>query len=252
MQKLVLATVILGLAASSQAWVESAKADTPSAPPPAVTAQATAAAATHAATVPAPQACQPGYVATPTPVTEVPVDKEHRKVFIQTNYGDITVQLDHERAPQTVDNFLRYVKDRYFDKSGFYRVMPGFVIQGGDYTPALDYHPPRYKPIQNESGNGLSNLRGSIAMAHDTPNSAQAAFFINLVDNRYSLDPRSDGWGYAVFGQVVSGMDVVDKIAAVKTHSVVLVNAPQPYDDVPEAPVKILKITLLPLPAKKP
>jgi peptidyl-prolyl cis-trans isomerase A (cyclophilin A) len=171
----------------------------------------------------------------------------HPLVKIETNYGDITVQLDGTRAPLSVRDFLTYVDEHYYDGSSFYRVVPGFVIQGGDYTSDLKYHQPKHPSIPNESGNGLSNLRGTIAMARDSdPHSANATFYINLVDNR-KLDPRPDRWGYAVFGQVVSGMDVVDKIAAVPTGKVTLDDADHDsFSDVPTQPVTIIKVTLLP------
>ena len=168
----------------------------------------------------------------------------HPLVKIETSYGDITVRLDGTRAPLTVQDFLSYVGEHYYDGSSFYRVVPGFVIQGGDYTSDLKYHPPKHPAIPNESGNGLSNLRGTIAKARDDdPHSANATFYINLVDNR-KLDPRPDRWGYAVFGQVVAGMDVVDKIATVPTSTVAV--AGDTFDDVPTQPVQILKVTLLP------
>jgi cyclophilin family peptidyl-prolyl cis-trans isomerase len=228
------------LAACSQAPVQPSTSQTAAAcPPPA---------AAPAAVCPPP----PAFSMTPVPVQEVPVDKDHPEVKIETNFGDMVVQLDATRAPLSVQDFLTYVKERYYDGSGFYRVVPGFVIQGGDYTSDLKYHKPKHPPIPNESGNGLSNLRGSFAMARDSdPHSANATFYINLVDNR-KLDPRPDRWGYAVFGQVVQGMDVADKIAAVATHSVKPANSPDTFNDVPVEPVKILKVSLLPLPAAKP
>jgi cyclophilin family peptidyl-prolyl cis-trans isomerase len=230
------------LAACSQAPVQPAPAQTPPVdeaspypvpPPP---------------TVPPPQV-QPPTSATPAAppsVPEVPVDKDHREVLIHTNYGDITVQLDATQAPLTVKHFLTYVKERYFDGSAFYRVIPGFVIQAGDYAADLSYHPPKHKPVPFEKNN-LANLRGSIALAHLDPNSANGAFFIDLADNTPQFIPTPDNPGYAVFGHVVAGMDVVDKIAAVETHSVTLLNAEAPYDDVPVKPVKVLKVTLLPM-----
>lgn len=229
------------LAACSQAPVRPAPANTQSAPPPA------AAPAPAAVQTPPPP---PAYTPPPLrPVQEVPVDKDHREVLIQTNYGDITVQLDATRAPLSVKDFLTYVGEHYYDGSAFYRVVPGFVIQGGDFTSDLKYHQPKHPSIPNESGNGLSNQRGSIAMARDNdPHSANATFYINLVDNR-KLDPRPDRWGYAVFGQVVTGLDVVDKIAAVATGMVTLDNPTHDvFNDVPQQPVKILKVTLLPMP----
>jgi cyclophilin family peptidyl-prolyl cis-trans isomerase len=205
--------------------------------------------------VPPPPAAPPPQVQPPAPVPaapptvkEVPVDKDHREVLIHTNLGAIVMQLDATQAPLTVKHFLTYVKERYFDGSAFYRVIPGFVIQGGDYAADLGYHPPKHKPVPFER-NTLTNLRGSIALAHDQdPNSANAAFFIDLQDNIQQLAPYTGNPGYVVFGQVVAGMDVVDKIAAVETHSVTLMNAAAPYDDVPVKPVKILKVTLLPMP----
>ena len=185
----------------------------------------------------------PTFPMTPIPVKEVPVDKDHREVKIETNYGNMVVQLDGVRAPLSVKDFLAYVGEHYYDGSSFYRVVPGFVIQGGDFTSDLKYHQPAHPPIPNESGNGLSNLRGSIAMARDNdPHSATATFYINLVDNR-KLDPRPDRWGYAVFGQVVQGMDVVDKIATVPTGKVLV--GTDTFNDVPTQPVKIISVTLL-------
>ncbi|HEX2667614.1 MAG TPA: peptidylprolyl isomerase [Gammaproteobacteria bacterium] len=191
-------------------------------------------------------ACSQAPVQPATAPAPVPVPP-HPLVKIETNYGDITVQLDGTRAPLSVRDFLTYVSEHYYDGSSFYRVVPGFVIQGGDYTSDLKYHQPKHDSIPNESGNGLSNLRGSIAMARDTdPHSANATFYINLADNR-RLDPRPDRWGYAVFGQVVAGMDVVDKIAAVPTGTVTLDDPGHDvFNDVPAQPVTIIKVTLLP------
>ncbi|HEX4299566.1 MAG TPA: peptidylprolyl isomerase [Gammaproteobacteria bacterium] len=227
------------LAACDQAQVKPAAS---SAPPP-----VTQAAPAPASVVPLPKPVF--HMPPPVVVQEVPVDKDHRKVLIQTNFGDITVQLDAKRAPLTVKNFLTYVDERYFDNSSFYRVVPGFVIQGGDFTPDLTNHEARHPAIPNESGNGLSNQRGAIGMGTDEyPHSAQTAFYIDLVNNQ-KLDPRPDRWGYAVFGQVVDGMDVVDKIAAVQTHTVTLTDKDHStFNDVPEQPVKIFKVSLLPMP----
>jgi peptidyl-prolyl cis-trans isomerase A (cyclophilin A) len=233
---------LLLIAACSQAPVRPAPAQTPPAdeaspypiPPP--------------STTPPPQV-QPAAPAAPAALPqpqEVPVDKDHREVLIHTNYGDITVQLDAAQAPVTAKHFLAYVTEHYFDGSAFYRVMPGFVIQGGDFTADLDYHTPTHKALRFESSS-LTNQRGSIAMAHFTdPNSGNAAFFINLADNTPQFTGSNS---YAVFGQVVAGMDVVDKIAAVDTHTVNFVDPnATPFEDVPVKPVKILKVTLLPLP----
>ena len=241
------------LAACSQAPVQPAPAQTAPAQTTPVAAPPPAPATTPP---PAPAVAPPPQVQTPPPATppavhEVPVDKDHREVLIHTNYGDITVQLDATQAPLTVKHFLTYVKARYFDGSAFYRVIPGFVIQAGDYTAGLDYRQPTLKPIRFESS-ALTNQRGSVAMAHDqNPNSANAAFFIDLQDNTQQFAPDATNPGYAVFGQVVAGMDVVDKIAAVDTHTVTLLNADAPYDDVPVKPVKVLKVKLLPMPAAR-
>ena len=249
-----LPTLVL-LAACSQVPVQPAPVQTAAAPTTPVAAPPSAAATTPppAPAVAPPPQVQPPAPATPPPTHEVPVDKAHREVLIRTNLGDITVQLDATQAPMTVKHFLTYVKERYFDGSAFYRVIPGFVIQAGDYTAGLDYRTPTHKPIRFER-NALTNQRGSIAMAHDAdPNSANAAFFIDLQDNTPQFAPDAGNPGYAVFGQVVAGMDIVDKIAAVETHSVTLLNADAPYDDVPVKPVKVLKVTLLPMPvARKP
>ena len=245
--------ILLLLAACSQAPVQQ--------PVPAQTAPVTAPLPASATTpppapavAPPPQAQPPAPTpAAPPPVREAPVDKDHREVLIHTNYGDITVQLDATQAPLTVKHFLTYVKERYFDGSAFYRVIPGFVIQGGDYTADLDYHTPKHKPIPFER-NAMANQRGSIAMAHDqNPNSANTAFFINLQDNSLQFAPYAGNPGYVVFGQVVAGMDVVDKIATLDTHTVTMLDTMTPYNDVPVKPVKIIKVTLLPMtPAGKP
>ena len=243
MQRLILGFVALGLIACSQAPVQSRSATSVAAicPPPVATPAPV--------TPPPPMLANP---AAPVPVHAVPVDKDHREVKIETTLGDMVVQLDATRAPLTVRSFLTYVKQRYYDGSAFYRVVPGFVIQGGDFTADLDYRKPRHPAVPNESGNGLSNLRGRFAMARgDYPHSGNTAFYINLVDNR-KLDPRPDRWGYAVFGQVVQGMDVVDKIASVATHTVTIVDSPQPFNDVPVKPVRIIRIRLLPLSPVRP
>ena len=136
------------------------------------------------------------------------------RVRLETTMGNIVLELDHERAPTTVDNFLTYVNDGFYDGTIFHRVIDGFMIQGGGYT--ADFPRKETRPsIKNEADNGLKNTRGSIAMARTSdPHSASAQFFINVADNAM-LDhkaPDGRGWGYAVFGQVTEGMDVVDKI----------------------------------------
>lgn len=140
-----------------------------------------------------------------------------------TTMGDFTIALNHEKAPITAENFLQYVKDGYFNGTLFHRIIPGFMVQGGGLEPGMvDKHKGHREPIQNEADNGLKNVRGSVAMARTMdPHSATSQFFINLVDNSF-LDHKSQtpqGWGYAVFGEVVEGMDVIDKMAKVETTS---------------------------------
>ncbi len=161
------------------------------------------------------------------------------RVELDTSSGAIIVQLDASRAPRTVANFLQYVRKGFYAGTVFHRVIPGFMIQGGGYTAQMQLKPTA-APIPLESRNGLRNLRGTIAMARTAdPNSATSQFFINLVDNP-SLDyPQPDGYGYAVFGRVVSGMKVVDRIAAVPTHSV------GPMANVPVQPVVIRSARVL-------
>jgi cyclophilin family peptidyl-prolyl cis-trans isomerase len=136
-------------------------------------------------------------------------------VVLETTLGNIEIELDAQKAPVSTENFLAYVDSGHYDGTAFHRVIPGFMIQGGGFDAQLNQKPTR-GPIQNESGNGLTNQRGTIAMARtNDPNSATAQFFINTVDNDFLNRPP----GYAVFGKVTAGMDVVDKIAGVKTGS---------------------------------
>ena len=167
----------------------------------------------------------PTQAPTPTPITGPVVE-------ITTSVGVIKVALDAEKAPLTVDNFLKYVRAGFYDGTVFHRVMPGFMIQGGGMTPDLKEKPTR-PAIRNEAKNGLRNSRGTIAMARlSDPNSATAQFFINVKDN-HRLDFGIGGAGYAVFGAVVGGMDVVDKIVSVQTTS------KGGLENVPVAPVLI-------------
>jgi len=167
----------------------------------------------------------------------------HPEVLLQTSQGDIVVELDREHAPLSVDNFLAYVKEGRYDGTVFHRVVPGFVIQGGGYDTGLKDRP-RHKPIKLESHNGLSNLRGTLAMARDTgPDTADCEFYINLVDNlKLNPHPEIPGRenGYAVFGRVVAGMQVVDRIAALPTHAV-----GEDFPTAPVEPVLIFKAQLL-------
>jgi cyclophilin family peptidyl-prolyl cis-trans isomerase len=141
------------------------------------------------------------------------------RVRFETSAGSFTVELDTVRAPLTAENFLRYVRDGGYDGTVFHRVIPNFVVQGGGYDDRLAARQPR-APIPNESGNGLSNRRGTLGLAReDSPHSGSSQFYINLADNA-GLDPLPSRWGYAVFGRVVEGMDVVDRIAYLRTETV--------------------------------
>ena len=161
----------------------------------------------------------------------------HPHVQIETTKGIIVLELDGRRAPLTVGHFLSLLDDGYYDGTVFHRVIPGFMAQAGGFTPNLKSKEPQ-GAIPNESGNGLENLRGTIAMARTSdPHSANAQFFINVDDNT-ALDPRSDRWGYAVFGYVIDGMDVVDKIVETKTGP-----GGQFRQDVPVEPIVIKKMS---------
>ena len=154
------------------------------------------------------------------------------RVALETSEGRIVVELRADKAPKTVANFLRYVNDGFYDGTIFHRVISVFMIQGGGFTPAMVQKPTR-APIAAESDNGLKNVRGAIAMARLGPDSATSQFFINVVDNPGLDYPNPDGTGYTVFGNVVQGMDVVDKIRAVPTAE------RGGYKDVPQTPVVI-------------
>ena len=162
-----------------------------------------------------------------------------QKVKLATSVGDIVVELDAAKAPKTVENFLAYVKAGHYNGTVFHRVIPTFMIQGGGMTADMK-EKPTSAPIPLESKNGLTNVRGSIAMARtNDPNSATSQFFINVKDNdRLDAANSRDGNGYAVFGKVVSGMEVVDKIREVPTGSKGM------HDDVPLAPITINIVTL--------
>ncbi len=164
------------------------------------------------------------------------------QVVITTNLGNITVELDAEKAPKTVGNFLQYVQSGFYNGTIFHRVISNFMIQGGGFTP--DFQKKQTNPpIMNEANNGLKNLKGTIAMARtNDPHSATAQFFINVKDNDF-LDYRSPtprGWGYAVFGKVVKGMDTVEKIRVAQT------GRKGPFrQDVPQTDIVIEKIELV-------
>ena len=155
--------------------------------------------------------------------------------------GDITLELNPEKAPDTVANFLQYVKDGFYDGTIFHRVIPTFMIQGGGFDAKMNQKPTR-TPIKNEADNGLKNDVYTVAMARTgDPNSATAQFFINVADNQFlnHTAKTMQGWGYAVFGKVVKGQDVVDKIKAVPTTTKGM------FQDVPVTPVVINKATVV-------
>lgn len=154
-------------------------------------------------------------------------------VRFETSRGDFTVELYASEAPQTVENFLRYVDEGHFDGTVFHRVIPGFVIQGGGLTPDLEPKATR-KPIRNEADNGLKNERGTLSMARTSdPHSATSQFFVNLSDNEF-LDRKPGQDGYAVFGRIIDGLPVIDAIAAVKT------GRRKGHDDVPVEDVTVV------------
>lgn len=161
------------------------------------------------------------------------------RVKLATSLGDIVVELNPAKAPKTVENFLKYVADKHYDGTIFHRVIDGFMIQGGGMTANLQEKATR-TPIPLEANNGLKNVRYSIAMARrPDPNSATAQFFINVKDNTMLDAPKPDGHGYAVFGQVIAGQEVVDKIRQVPTGRQGM------YSDVPLRPVTIIAATQL-------
>lgn len=142
-------------------------------------------------------------------------------VKLQTNFGTIVLDLDADKAPETVKNFLAYVEAGHYDNTVFHRVIKGFMVQGGGFEPGMNQKPTNAQ-IQNEAANGLKNDRYTVAMARTgDPHSASAQFFINVKDNTFlnHTAPNGQGWGYCVFGKVVEGMDVVDKVEGVKTGS---------------------------------
>lgn len=160
-------------------------------------------------------------------------------VTLKTTLGDITIELYPAKAPDTVANFLQYVADGQYNNTIFHRVIDGFMIQGGGFTSDMNQKSTR-APVKNEAGNGLKNARGTIAMARTgDPHSATAQFFINVADNEFLnyKSPDMRGYGYCVFGKVVSGMDVVDKIKGVRTATRGF------YENVPVEPVVILEAT---------
>jgi cyclophilin family peptidyl-prolyl cis-trans isomerase len=176
----------------------------------------------------------------PQPATPAPGNPT---VLISTSLGDITVELYNDRAPVSVQNFLQYVNDGFYPGTIFHRVISGFMIQGGGFTADMVEKPTR-PPIRNEATNGLTNVRGTLAMARtEALRSATAQFFINVADNRPKLDHHGfspEDFGYAVFGRVLSGLEVCDRIAAVKTRT----NGS--HEDVPVEPVVIKAVRVMP------
>jgi peptidyl-prolyl cis-trans isomerase A (cyclophilin A) len=151
------------------------------------------------------------------------------RVRFETSAGDFVVEVDPVRAPLTAENFLRYVRDGAYDGTVFHRVIANFVVQGGGYDDRLAPRPPG-APIPNESGNGLSNRRGTLGLAREeSPHSGSSQFYVNLVDNA-GLDPLPSRWGYAVFGRVVEGMDVLDRIGYMRTETVASFGADVPVE----------------------
>jgi peptidyl-prolyl cis-trans isomerase B (cyclophilin B) len=168
-------------------------------------------------------------------------EQSNPRVLLSTSHGDITLELDAVKAPDSTRNFLAYVTSGFFDGTIFHRVIPGFMIQGGGFTADMGQKATECS-ISNEAANGLKNDRGTIAMARTSdPNSATAQFFINVADNGFlnHTAKTAQGWGYAVFGKVVDGLDVVDQIVKVPTghHG--------PHSDVPREPVTISRATVL-------
>lgn len=187
----------------------------------------------------------PGFCADPPPASAAPASKPAPATQVQvvTSMGNFTIEVNAERAPLTVAQFLKFVDQGYYSGTIFHRAIPNFVIQGGGYD--VDYklkgNPPK---VVNESGNGLTNSRGTVGLARPPePHAGDVQFYVNLADNA-ALDPSATRWGYAVFGKVVQGMDVVDEIATVPT------GAKGPFkENAPLKPVVILKIERVPVPA---
>lgn len=165
--------------------------------------------------------------------------KGNTHVLLVTTAGEIELELNDQKAPVSAKNFVKYVNDGFYNNTIFHRVIPGFMIQGGGFTPDMSQKTPS-GPIKNEADNGLRNSRGTIAMARTTDkDSATSQFFINVSDNAF-LDHGQRDFGYAVFGKVVKGLEVADKIAQMPTHNV------GPYQNVPTKPLTILSAKVLP------
>lgn len=166
------------------------------------------------------------------------VSQDNPVVVMETSHGTIEIELDNKKAPISTENFLKYVDDKFYDGTIFHRVIDGFMIQGGGFTQDMNQKPTK-APIKNEAANGLKNTRGTLAMARTSVvDSATAQFFINVKDNDFlnHTSPTPSGFGYAVFGRVISGMDIVDKIKAVRT------GVKSGMSDVPVEPVEIKSV----------
>lgn len=215
-----LAAAICGLAFSASVFAAAAQQETT---PPA---------ATQETAQPAPQAAQPA-------AAQEPARAAGPKVSIKTTMGEIVLELDQEKAPKTVDNFLKYVKAGFYKNTIFHRVIDGFMIQAGGYTADRKPKPTR-KPIPSESRNDLSNLAYTVAMArHDNPNSATSQFFINVADNAGLDRANRVDEGYTVFGRVIEGKEVVDKIKGV------VVDDKPGFENIPVTPIVIKSATVL-------
>ena len=176
-----------------------------------------------------------------------PTGDNHPRILMETSMGNIVLELDRAKAPKSVENFVQYVQDGFYNGTIFHRVIKDFMAQGGGFTPNFAQKPTR-ATVTNEADNGLKNVRGSIAMARtNDPHSATAQFFINTVDNDFLnfSAPTARGWGYTVFGKVVEGMDVIDKIRTTPTGS----GGPFPAD-VPATTVLIKKVSMVVVKAK--
>ena len=184
----------------------------------------------------------PAAAANPTTTQEgTPSMTTNTRVKLQTNQGEIVIELDAEKAPKTTENFLNYVREGFYDGTIFHRIINNFMIQGGGFEPGMKQKRTG-EPVENEANNGLKNARYTVAMARTSdPHSATAQFFINVADNDFlnHTAPTSNGWGYAVFGKVVEGTDVVDQIKGVKTGSRGF------HQDVPSEDVIIEKATVV-------
>lgn len=174
-------------------------------------------------------------------VTVATAAEKNPQILVETSLGTIKIELFADKAPISVKNFLEYATSGYFKDTIFHRVIPGFMAQGGGLTAALQPKPGDRAPIKNEAGNGLKNDRGTVAMARSgNPDSATSQFFINVVNNDGLNRPKPDGFGYAVFGKVVEGMDVVDKMVAApqKRQNAV-------FQNVPETPIVIKSVKMV-------